>query len=93
MNWDGEIILEEHKLNDKQVIRLLAMTEAIRESEYLADYVHQIKQALHEGRREDAVGLWADLSESEQIALWVAPTYGGIFTTAERKALHHEEKQ
>lgn len=31
--------------------------------------------------------LWAELSEAQQMALWVATTKGGIFTTQERYAL------
>lgn len=91
MNWDGEVVNEKPAINDKQVRRLMAMTRAIRESDYLADYIHQIKAFLRDGSRDDALALWSDLSEEEQIALWVAPSFGGVFTTAERSALHHGE--
>lgn len=91
--WDGEVAPSEHKLNDKQVCRLLAMTKALRETAYLNDYVHQIKGLLADGNVEDARGLWSDLDESEQIALWVAPTFGGVFTTAEREALHYDKER
>ena len=91
--WDGEEAPSEHKLNDKQGVRLLAMAKAIRETTYIADYINQIKECLRQDSVEEARALWSDLSEEEQIALWVAPSFGGVFTTAERKALHHGEAE
>ena len=90
MNWDAPVGFSEHKLTDKQVVRVLAMTKALREIPYLSDYVHQIKGLVAQDKIEDAKALWDDLSDEEKTALWVAPKFGGVFTTAERAALHHE---
>ena len=46
--------------------------------------VAEIKQAIKEDDLMTAAGLLADMSEEVMTALWVAPTKGGIWTTAER---------
>lgn len=46
--------------------------------------VAEIKQAIREEDLMTAAGLLADMSEEVMTALWVAPTKGGIWTTAER---------
>ena len=35
----------------------------------------------------EAEECWAEMTEAEQTALWVAPKFGGIFTTEERKII------
>ena len=45
--------------------------------------VAEIKQAIKEDDLMTAAGLLADMSEEVMTALWVAPTKGGIWTTAE----------
>jgi hypothetical protein len=90
-SWDGNIINESHKLNNTQVVRLLAMTELLRDRANL-NQVWEIKMAIIEDRDDDARALWSDFTEDEQTTLWVAPMYGGIFTTEERKRLRPQEK-
>lgn len=46
--------------------------------------VAEIKQAIKEDDLMSAAGLLADMTEEVMTALWVAPTKGGIWTTAER---------
>jgi len=46
--------------------------------------VAEIKQAIRDDDLMTAAGLLADMSEEVMTALWVAPTKGGIWTTAER---------
>lgn len=52
-----------------------------------AESVLGIKAAI--AADDDLYGaqLWQELTHEEQIALWVAPTKGGIFTTHERKRI------
>jgi hypothetical protein len=89
--WDGEVENVSHKLSDAQVVRLLAMTEVLRDPTNLAQVV-AIKELLMDDDDQAALGYWSEFTEAEQIALWVAPTYGGIFTTDERKKLKTTEK-
>ena len=49
--------------------------------------VAEIKQAIKEDDLMTAAGLLADMSEEVMTALWVAPTKGGIWTTAERELM------
>jgi len=85
-SWDGDIVNESYKLTDAQIVRLLAMTECLRDTINMQQ-VAEIKQAIKEGDDLSAIAFWSEFTEEEQTALWVAPKYGGIFTTDERKAL------
>jgi hypothetical protein len=62
------------------------MTECLRNPVNTMQ-VAEIKSALAEDLVDDALSLWSEFREHEQVALWIAPTYGGIFTTEERKRL------
>jgi hypothetical protein len=87
--WSGDVVNESHKLSDAQVNRLLKMTECLRTFEVLHQIV-EIKMCLAGVEPDDifeALALWGGFTEDEQVALWIAPTYGGIFTTEERKRL------
>lgn len=50
-----------------------------------------IKEAIREENWESLAEAWEELTNDEKRALWVAPSKGGIFTTAERKALKSDE--
>jgi hypothetical protein len=84
--WSGEVVNESHNLSNAQVCRLLKMTECLRNPVNAAQ-VAMIKSALSEDQVEDALAYWSEFRDHEQVALWIAPTYGGIFTTEERKQL------
>lgn len=60
---------------------LLSHNQALNENFW---DVAEIKQAIREGDLMTAAGLLADMSEEVMTALWVAPTKGGVWTTAER---------
>jgi hypothetical protein len=89
-DWDGDIENVSHKLSDAQVVRLLAMTEVLRDEVNLCQ-ITEIKSMLRADDIQAALGYWSEFTEAEQIALWVAPTYGGIFTTEERTKLKTTE--
>ena len=84
--WGGSVVNESHKLSDWQVVRLLKMTECLRDPINLQQ-VSEIKDAMGAGDDLSAIAFWSEFTEDEQMALWIAPTYGGIFTTEERKRL------
>jgi len=53
--------------------------------------VAAIKQAIQDESWDTLAEAWEELTNDEKKALWVAPSKGGIFTTAERKALKSDE--
>lgn len=84
--------VETPTLNAEQVKRVVAMNKMLRESWYLLDIVAGIKQNIAEDDITYAMQLWAELSDEEQTAVWIAPRYGGLFTTAERKIIQESPK-
>lgn len=50
-----------------------------------------IKAGLENGDLYGAAEAWFELGDHEKQALWVAPTKGGPFTTAEREAIKSQE--
>lgn len=86
-DWSGEVEApkeDESKLNSKQVDKLFRHNEALRDN---LDSVVCIKDCIAQGDMTEAQEAWAELSEDEQTALWVAPSFGGIFSTQERKII------
>lgn len=92
-DWvDGEVeVPEKEPLTPAQQHRVLRMVDVLRDPLNLHQ-VAIIKEMLNPEHEEHidtatARGFWSEFTEEEQTALWVAPKYGGIFTTDERKAL------
>lgn len=52
-----------------------------------SESVTYIKERIAADDLRAAAGEWRALGRDDQIALWLAPTKGGCFTTAEREAL------
>ena len=52
-----------------------------------AESVRGIKAAVAVGDDCGGAQLWLELTNDERIALWVAPSKGGIFTTHERAVI------
>lgn len=74
-------------LNKAQTHRLLSMVEALRNDPVLLKQVCELKEAITNEDLEYAAECWNGLEEWEQTAIWVAPKYGGIFTTEERRVV------
>jgi len=53
--------------------------------------IQTIKYAIKDKTLDIAIEAWEELSNADKMALWVAPTKGGPFTTEERKAMHSDE--
>ena len=49
--------------------------------------IRVIKLGIINNRLDAASECWDELTEPEQTALWVAPKFGGIFTTEERNII------
>lgn len=66
----------------------------------LSETIAEIKQSLESGDMAHAAHCWFELTDEEKRAIWVAPSKGGPFTTAERdimkstqfKTAYHGEK-
>ena len=78
----------ELSLNDSQQRRLLRHMAAVRE--HWAS-VNWIKEGLRDNDLPKAAEAWLELPRDVQIALWVAPRFGGIWTTRERETMRTEE--
>jgi hypothetical protein len=86
-DWmDQEIEIKEQTLTNGQVFALMRMTEALRDP-IVFQSIFEMKHSFASGDYEYAGHVWSELTEDEQTALWVAPKYGGIFTTEERKII------
>ena len=86
-DWmDDEVDIREQTLTNGQVFALLRMTEILRRPS-VAYSVGYIKQYIFEENLWSSQECWDELSQEEQTALWVAPKFGGIFTTEERKII------
>lgn len=80
------LTVSQNNQEDRRQGRLLRHNEVLRDLTVL-HMVYEIKWAMRETDDFYARQLWSELSHDEQMALWVAPKYGGIFTTEERKVL------
>jgi hypothetical protein len=54
------------------------------------DAVRQIKDDLENNRLASAYVNWSEIPQEDRLALWLAPSKGGIFTVAERKIMKDE---
>ena len=70
-----------------RVRRVMRLTAALRDDVLLFEQMSMVKRALSDGDLAQAKALYSELEEWEQEAMWVAPSYGGVFTTEERKKL------
>ena len=93
-DWmDGEVEdVPDVSLTNGQMFAVLRMTEAMRDLTMLSS-VFQIKNGIAQGDMLLANESWSELTETEQTALWVAPKFGGIFTTEERSIIKGGFKQ
>lgn len=70
------------------VAYLVAHNAAVRDN---LESVFAIKQGIADGDLSTAAEAWGELDKDTKMALWVAPTKGGIFTTAERDTMKSTE--
>lgn len=82
---DSEVDVPEQTLTNAQVFALLRMTTVLQDTA-VCGTVATMKEIMDRDQ-SFAKQIWCELSEDEQTALWVAPKFGGIFTTEERKII------
>ena len=75
-------------LNLSYIIISLISNEALQRNYASVDF---IKEHLELKAWEAVAEAWGEISNDDKKALWVAPSKGGIFTTAERSDLKSNE--
>ena len=69
---------------------LIAHNEAWRKNSasiyFIKEYIN-----MDDPKWENVAEAWAEISNEDKQALWLAPSKGGVFTTAERAALKSDE--
>lgn len=73
---------------DRELIRLRSHLAAVRENWKTVAY---LKEALEKDDKFMFLDEWVALGHQVQVALWVAPSKGGIFTTSERTKIREWE--
>jgi phage recombination protein Bet len=58
-----------------------------------SESVTYIKECLADGRVKEACEEWAQIPQNDQRALWLAPSKGGVLTTAERQKIKDNATQ
>ena len=76
--------------SNEEMERLVAHNEAWRNNSgsiyFIKEYIN-----MDEPKWENVAEAFSEISNEEREALWLAPSKGGVFTTAERAALHSDE--
>lgn len=81
---------QNNQASSEEVERLMAHNEAWRNNSasiyFIKEYIN-----MDEPKWENVAEAWAEISTEDKQALWLAPSKGGVFTTAERAALKSDE--
>ena len=76
--------------SNEEVEKLVAHNEAWRNNSasiyFIKEYIN-----MDEPKWESVAEAWGEISTEDKQALWLAPSKGGVFTTAERAALKSDE--
>lgn len=76
--------------SNEEMERLVAHNEAWRNNSasiyFIKEYIN-----MDEPKWESVAEAWGEISTEDKQALWLAPSKGGVFTTAERAALKSDE--
>lgn len=76
--------------SNEEMERLVAHNEAWRNNSgsiyFIKEYIN-----MDEPKWENVAEAWAEIPNEDKQALWLAPSKGGVFTTAERAALKSDE--
>ena len=92
LDLGGMSIASAHEVSQHDVEherkQFIDMMNVIREN---FESIAVIKEGIANNDLSIAAEAWRELSESEQMILWKAPTKGGVFTTAERAAMQSNE--
>lgn len=81
---------QNNQASSEEMERLVAHNEAWRNNSasiyFIKEYIN-----MDEPKWENVAEAFSEISNEDREALWLAPTKGGVFTTAERNALRSDE--
>ena len=81
---------QNNQTSNEEMERLIAHNEAWRNNDgsiyFIKEYIN-----MDEPKWENIAEAWNEISNEDKEALWMAPSKGGVFTTAERAALKSDE--
>ena len=81
---------DDFKEAEREIKKLMVHNEAWRNNSasiyFIKEYIN-----MDEPKWENVAEAWGEISKEDQQALWIAPSKGGVFTTAERAALRSDE--
>lgn len=76
--------IAQQKDESEEMQFLISHSNAVREN---IEEVYRIKECIANDDLDGAAGYYADMDRDVQVALWRAPSKGGVWTTAERKLM------
>ena len=79
--------IAQQKDGSEEMQFLISHSNAVREN---IEEVYRIKECIANDDLDGAAGYYADMDRDVQVALWRAPSKGGVWTTAERKLMSAE---
>ena len=79
--------IAQQKDGSEEMQFLVSHSNAVREN---IEEVYRIKECIANDDLDGAAGYYADMDRDVQVALWRAPSKGGVWTTAERKLMSAE---
>lgn len=78
--------------SNEDMERLIAHNEAWRNNVHSIYFIKEyIGDPMKPSDWENVAEAWGEISNEDKQALWLAPSKGGVFTTAERAALKSDE--
>lgn len=78
--------------SNEEMERLIAHNEAWRNNVHSIYFIKEyIGDPMKPSDWENVAEAWGEISNEDKQALWLAPSKGGVFTTAERAALKSDE--
>lgn len=83
---------QNNQASNEEMERLIAHNEAWRNNEHSIYFIKEyIGDPMKPSDWENVAEAWGEISNEDKQALWLAPSKGGVFTTAERAALKSDE--
>lgn len=83
---------QNNQASSEEMERLIAHNEAWRNNVHSIYFIKEyIGDPMKPSDWENVAEAWGEISNEDKQALWLAPSKGGVFTTAERAALKSDE--
>ena len=83
---------QNNQASNEEMERLIAHNEAWRNNVHSIYFIKEyIGDPMKPSDWENVAEAWGEISNEDKQALWLAPSRGGVFTTAERAALKSDE--